>query len=425
MDATSPTVRAPKGTRLGLMRHSTSHHPPAQVEQCIMGNVVGAGLGQAPARQAALAGGLHPNTVCTTVNKVCSSGIKAITMAAQAIAMGDATCVVAGGMESMSNMSVVLPLPSPLGPSVWGSCGGRVCAQRPSPLIFPPQPLLPPQGRAGGDADGAPDPAGRNAFRRPLVPLWRHPHGQHRRGVRAGDGDLEGGPGRPRVRELHARGAGPGRGRPLAGDRAGARGEPGGEQLGRARRGTQVCGLGSPRGPPPRLRKGRHGHGGQLLDHRRRRGGPGADDGGDGAEPWNSRPREGRVVCRRGASSGALPHHPRPRSPGGARPQRAGAEPGRRLGAERGLQRRGPRQPPPPLRGWGQGEHQRGGCGAGPPDWSFWDPAGRLAQHGTSSTSIQLKGARWSRFDMQRRGRRVCNSARECQLRGKRRDGGG
>mmetsp|Transcript_49859 Transcript_49859/g.159399 ORF Transcript_49859/g.159399 Transcript_49859/m.159399 type:complete len:346 (+) Transcript_49859:387-1424(+) len=109
MDATSPTVRAPKGTRLGLMRHSTSHHPPAQVEQCIMGNVVGAGLGQAPARQAALAGGLHPNTVCTTVNKVCSSGIKAITMAAQAIAMGDATCVVAGGMESMSNIPFYLP----------------------------------------------------------------------------------------------------------------------------------------------------------------------------------------------------------------------------------------------------------------------------------------------------------------------------
>mmetsp|Transcript_49856 Transcript_49856/g.159383 ORF Transcript_49856/g.159383 Transcript_49856/m.159383 type:complete len:346 (+) Transcript_49856:270-1307(+) len=74
-----------------------------------MGNVVGAGLGQAPARQAALAGGLHPNTVCTTVNKVCSSGIKAITMAAQAIAMGDATCVVAGGMESMSNIPFYLP----------------------------------------------------------------------------------------------------------------------------------------------------------------------------------------------------------------------------------------------------------------------------------------------------------------------------
>jgi acetyl-CoA C-acetyltransferase len=75
-----------------------------EVQEVIMGNVLQAGVGQAPARQAAMGAGL-PNTVpCTTVNKVCSSGMKAIMNAAQAIACGDAEVVVAGGMESMSNV---------------------------------------------------------------------------------------------------------------------------------------------------------------------------------------------------------------------------------------------------------------------------------------------------------------------------------
>ncbi len=75
---------------------------PAQVQEVFMGNVVSAGLGQAPARQAALFAGI-PNTVpCTTVNKVCSSGMKAIMLAAQTIALGDADIIVAGGMENMS-----------------------------------------------------------------------------------------------------------------------------------------------------------------------------------------------------------------------------------------------------------------------------------------------------------------------------------
>ncbi len=75
---------------------------PALVEEVYMGNVVSAGLGQAPARQAAIFAGI-PNTVpCTTVNKVCSSGMKSIMLAAQAIALGDADVVVAGGMENMS-----------------------------------------------------------------------------------------------------------------------------------------------------------------------------------------------------------------------------------------------------------------------------------------------------------------------------------
>ena len=75
---------------------------PAIVDECIMGNVVSAGLGQAPARQAALRGGLSDRVSALTINKVCGSGLKAVMLAAQAIAAGDASVVVAGGMESMS-----------------------------------------------------------------------------------------------------------------------------------------------------------------------------------------------------------------------------------------------------------------------------------------------------------------------------------
>lgn len=77
---------------------------PGMVQEVIMGNVLSANLGQAPARQAALAAGLHDSTICTTVNKVCASGMKAIAMGVQSIIMGDADCVVTGGMESMSNV---------------------------------------------------------------------------------------------------------------------------------------------------------------------------------------------------------------------------------------------------------------------------------------------------------------------------------
>ena len=77
---------------------------PNLVEEVFMGNVVSAGLGQAPARQAAIFAGI-PNTVpCTTVNKVCASGMKSIMLAAQTIALGDADIVVAGGMENMSSI---------------------------------------------------------------------------------------------------------------------------------------------------------------------------------------------------------------------------------------------------------------------------------------------------------------------------------
>jgi acetyl-CoA C-acetyltransferase len=81
---------------------------PATVEECIMGNVVSAGLGQAPARQAALRGGLANDVAALTINKVCGSGLKAVMLASQAIEVGDAETIVAGGMESMSNCPYLL-----------------------------------------------------------------------------------------------------------------------------------------------------------------------------------------------------------------------------------------------------------------------------------------------------------------------------
>ena len=74
-----------------------------QIDEVIMGNVLQAGLGQNPARQAALGGGIDPHVAAMTINKVCGSGLKAVGLAAQAVALGDAEIVVAGGMESMSN----------------------------------------------------------------------------------------------------------------------------------------------------------------------------------------------------------------------------------------------------------------------------------------------------------------------------------
>ncbi|WP_408033087.1 acetyl-CoA C-acyltransferase [Tenacibaculum xiamenense] len=75
---------------------------PELVDEVFMGNVVSAGLGQAPARQAAMFAGIPDTTPCTTVNKVCASGMKSIMLGAQSIALGDADIVVAGGMENMS-----------------------------------------------------------------------------------------------------------------------------------------------------------------------------------------------------------------------------------------------------------------------------------------------------------------------------------
>jgi acetyl-CoA C-acetyltransferase len=117
-------VRVPTGKFLGALRHfsatelgalvvreavSRAGVPPQDVDEVIMGNVVSAGLGQAPARQAALHAGLPPKVAALTINKVCGSGLKAVMLAAQGIISEDAELVVAGGMESMSNCPYLLP----------------------------------------------------------------------------------------------------------------------------------------------------------------------------------------------------------------------------------------------------------------------------------------------------------------------------
>jgi acetyl-CoA C-acetyltransferase len=100
-------------TQLGaiVVREATKRAKldPKQIDECIMGNVISAGLGQNPARQAALFGGLYPEVSAMTVNKVCGSGLKAVALAAQAIQTGNSSVVVAGGMESMSNAPYLLP----------------------------------------------------------------------------------------------------------------------------------------------------------------------------------------------------------------------------------------------------------------------------------------------------------------------------
>ena len=116
-------VRTPTGRFLGTLKEFSATQlgalvvreavcrasiDPAVVEECIMGNVVSAGLGQAPARQAALRGGLSEQVAALTINKVCGSGLKAVMLAAQGIATGDIEVAVAGGMESMSNAPYLL-----------------------------------------------------------------------------------------------------------------------------------------------------------------------------------------------------------------------------------------------------------------------------------------------------------------------------
>jgi acetyl-CoA C-acetyltransferase len=117
-------VRLPTGKFLGALKGFTAPQlgsmvvreavaraglAPELVDEVILGNVVSAGLGQAPARQAALGAGLPPKVAALTINKVCGSGLKAVMLAAQGIATGDSEIVVAGGMESMSNCPYLLP----------------------------------------------------------------------------------------------------------------------------------------------------------------------------------------------------------------------------------------------------------------------------------------------------------------------------
>ncbi|MEW6319943.1 MAG: acetyl-CoA C-acetyltransferase [Acidobacteriota bacterium] len=117
-------VRIPTGKFLGALKDFTAPQlgalvvreavsragiDPASVDECIMGNVVSAGEGQAPARQAALHGGLASHVAALTINKVCGSGLKAVMLAHQGIRTGDIDIAVAGGMESMSNCPYLLP----------------------------------------------------------------------------------------------------------------------------------------------------------------------------------------------------------------------------------------------------------------------------------------------------------------------------
>src|SRR5262245_46688557 len=117
-------VRTPTGKFLGSLKEFSAPQlgaivvreavrragiDPAAVDECIMGNVVAAGEGQNPARQAALNGGLPDHVAAMTINKVCGSGLKAVMLSAQAIATGDIDIAVSGGMESMSNAPYLLP----------------------------------------------------------------------------------------------------------------------------------------------------------------------------------------------------------------------------------------------------------------------------------------------------------------------------
>src|SRR5689334_15292183 len=86
---------------------------PEEVNEVIMGSVLPAGVGQAPARQAALGAGLPETVAALTINKVCGSGLKAVMLASQAIRAGDADLVIAGGMESMSRAPWLLPRETP------------------------------------------------------------------------------------------------------------------------------------------------------------------------------------------------------------------------------------------------------------------------------------------------------------------------
>jgi len=117
-------VRTPTGKFLGVLKELKAPElgamavreavrragiDPSTVDECIMGNVIQAGNGQNPARQAALNGGLADHVAALTINKVCGSGLKAVMLAAQGIATGDIDVAVAGGMESMSNAPYLLP----------------------------------------------------------------------------------------------------------------------------------------------------------------------------------------------------------------------------------------------------------------------------------------------------------------------------
>jgi acetyl-CoA C-acetyltransferase len=108
MGGLSPLTAPELGTKVVAESVRRAGIDPAQVDEVIMGNVVQAGLGQNPARQAGLRGGLSSRVAAMTINKVCGSGLKAVGLAAQGVTLGDSEIVVAGGMESMSNCPYLL-----------------------------------------------------------------------------------------------------------------------------------------------------------------------------------------------------------------------------------------------------------------------------------------------------------------------------
>lgn len=122
--------RTPIGTFMGSLSNMTGpqlgavatkgvlaayHVDPKDVNEVYFGNVISAGSGQAPARQVALGSDMNYDTPCTTINKVCASGMKAVMLGANAIALGDREVVVAGGMESMSKLPHYIYLRKPTG----------------------------------------------------------------------------------------------------------------------------------------------------------------------------------------------------------------------------------------------------------------------------------------------------------------------
>ena len=148
------------------------------VEQCWMGNVLSAGVGQAPARQAARLAKLSDTTECTTINKVCSSGMKAIVLGAQQIQLGLCDVVVAGGFESMSNVPYILPK------ARWGQRMGDAKCVRPRaphepvlPLCLSPD-LLPPTAIDRPTQDGGHHGGGRS-----VGPIRQLSHGRLRRAL--------------------------------------------------------------------------------------------------------------------------------------------------------------------------------------------------------------------------------------------------
>ncbi|CCD01347.1 protein of unknown function (plasmid) [Azospirillum baldaniorum] len=277
---------------------------PEAVDEVFMGNVLPAGLGQAPARQASLGAGIPEAAGCTTISKVCGSGMKAVMLATDLIKAGSAEIMVAGGMESMSNAPYLLDR----------ARGGYPHGPRPRARPHVPR-------RAGGRLrPRAPDGHLRGGMRHPL-PV--HPRGagqlRHR--------EPEPRPPRHRGRQLRQgdhRGHGEGpQGRHGGGEgRAAAEGRPGQDPDAEAG-----------------LRQGRHGDGGQRLLHFGWRGGAGADHAVERGEAGPADPGGDQGPRQPRPGPGLVHHRPGRCDQQGAGARRLGGQGRGPLRAERGLRR--------------------------------------------------------------------------------------